>query len=143
MWACNLVNVQIWNGARFCLVDEYGIGLYTSRTRGRAVKGSPAKKISGNQLAPHITLLCAITPNIGVINHTIIVGGAKRSHFDQSFLNCFNVPLVIPVPQVEVDTTYTIPGSFWVTFSLFLEYFITMVDFCNSSNMNNLWALEQ
>ena len=70
-------------GARFCYVDECGFGLYTSRTRGRAVRGLPAKKITGNQRTPHITMLCAISPNVGLIHHTIIVGGARQSHFDQ------------------------------------------------------------
>ena len=85
-------------GARFCYVDECGFGLYTSRTRGRAVRGLPAKKITGNQRTPHITMLCAVSPNVGLILHTIIVGGAKQSHFDQfiqEMFDCdFGQPLV-------------------------------------------------
>ena len=85
-------------GATFCYVDECGFGLYTARTRGRAVKGLPAKKISSNQRTPRITLLCAITPNAGVIHHVVIVGGAKQCDFDQFiselFTHNFGQPLV-------------------------------------------------
>ena len=85
-------------GATFCYVDECGFGLYTARTRGRAVKGFPAKKISSNQRTPRITLLCAITPNAGVNYHFVIVGGAKQCDFDQFiselFTHDFGQPLV-------------------------------------------------
>ena len=60
------------SGGRFCYVDETGFGLYTARTRGRAVKGLPARKIVCNQRTPHITILCTICPNIGMIHHKIM-----------------------------------------------------------------------
>ena len=69
------------SGGRFCYVDETGFGLYTARTRGRAVKGLPARKIVCNQRTPHITILCAICPSIGMIHHKIIPGGAKQEDF--------------------------------------------------------------
>ena len=48
-------------GETFFYVDECGFGMYTVKTRGRAVKGSPANIIWCNQRTPHITLLCAVT----------------------------------------------------------------------------------
>ncbi len=42
-------------GARFCYVDECGYGMYTARTRGRSVRGLPAKRVAENQLTPSIT----------------------------------------------------------------------------------------
>ena len=77
-------------GACFCYVDECWFGLYTSRTRDRAVRGLPAKKITGNQRTPHITMLCVISTNMGLIHHTIIVGGARQSHFDQFIQELFD-----------------------------------------------------
>ena len=42
--------------------------------------------LSDNQLerllTPHITLLCAITPSLGLIHSKIIIGGAKQGDFD-------------------------------------------------------------
>ena len=70
------------SGARFCYVDECGHGLYTARTRGRSVIGQPARRIADNQRTPHITLLCAITPSLGLIHSKMIIGGAKQGDFD-------------------------------------------------------------
>ena len=47
-----------------------------------AVKGLPARKIVCIQRTPHITILCAICPSIGMIHHKIIPGGAKQEDFD-------------------------------------------------------------
>ena len=96
-------------GARFCYVDECGFGLYTSRTRGRAVRGLPAKKITGNQRTPHIKMLCAISPNVGLIHHTIIVGGARQSHFDQFIEELFGCDFGQPLVEIQgFDNTYII-----------------------------------
>ena len=96
-------------GARFCYVDECGFGLYTSRTRGRAVRGLPAKKITGNQRTPHITMLCAISPNEGLIHHTIIVGGVWQSHFDQFIEELFGFDFGQPLVESQgFDKTYII-----------------------------------
>ena len=93
-------------GARFCYVDECGFGLYTSRTRGRAVR---AKKITGNQRTPHITMLCAISPNVGLIHHSIIVGGAKQSNFDQFIQELFDCDFGQPlVERPGFDKSYII-----------------------------------
>ena len=70
------------SGARFCYVDECGHGSYTARTRGRSVIGEPARRIADNQRTPHITLLCAITPSLGLIHSKMIIGGAKQGDFD-------------------------------------------------------------
>jgi hypothetical protein len=70
-------------GARVCYVDEYGFDLYAARTKGRSVRDLPARRITGNQRQPHITLLCAISPGRGLIHSMTIVGGAKQEQFDQ------------------------------------------------------------
>ena len=49
-----------------------------------------ARKITGNQRTPHITTLCALSPNVGLIHYNIIVGGAKQSHFDQLIQELFD-----------------------------------------------------
>ena len=69
-------------GARFCFVDECGYNLYTARTRGRSVKGLPARKVVENQRTPHITIMCAVCPGIGLMHNATIVGGAKQEQFD-------------------------------------------------------------
>ena len=69
-------------GARFCFVDECGYNLYTARTRGRSVKGLPARKVVENQRTPHITIMCAVCPGIGLMHYATIVGGAKQEQFD-------------------------------------------------------------
>ena len=97
------------SGGRFCYVDETGFGLYTARTRGRSVKGLPAKKIVCNQRTPHITILCAICPSIGMIHHKIIPGGAKQEHFDQFIMELFDLDFGQPIePRDGVDKRFVI-----------------------------------
>ena len=38
----------------------------------------PVKRIANNQLTPHITLLWAITPSLGIIHSKMSIGGAKQ-----------------------------------------------------------------
>ena len=90
-------------------MDETGFGLYTARTRGRSVKGLPAKKIVCNQRTPHITILCAICPSIGMIHHKIIPGGAKQEHFDQFIMELFDLDFGQPIePRDGVDKRFVI-----------------------------------
>ena len=61
--------------ARICYVNECGFGLYTSRAIGPAIRGLPARKVTGR--TPNITMLCTIHPKVGLIHHIIIVGGVR------------------------------------------------------------------
>ena len=59
-------------------LDESGFDLWQSRTRGRSLKGKPAKRIVSNQRLPHLTLMLAISSDFGNIYHTIKRGGTKK-----------------------------------------------------------------
>ena len=56
--------------------------MYTARTRGRSVIGLPARRVTDSQRTPHITMLCAIIPTLGLIHSKTMIGGAKQSDSD-------------------------------------------------------------
>jgi transposase len=73
-------------GAKFCFVDECGYGLFTARSRGRSVRGLPARRVCSDQRTPHITIMCSICPSLGVMRSQTMVGGAKQDDFDRFLL---------------------------------------------------------
>ena len=71
-------------------------------------KGFASKEINRKR-TPHITMLCAISPNVGLIHHTIIVGGARQSHFDQFIQELFDCDFGQPLVQCqEFGKTYIV-----------------------------------
>ena len=46
-------------------------------------------------------MLCAISPNAGLIHHTIIIGGARQSHFDQLIQELFDCDFGHPLVQCQ------------------------------------------
>ena len=96
-------------GAQFCYIDECGFGLYTARSHGRSVRGLPARRIVANQRTPHITMLCAISPNAGLIHKMMITGGAKQENFDQFINELFHLEFGQAVNPIEgVNKCYLI-----------------------------------
>lgn len=96
-------------GAQFCYIDECGFGLYTARSHGRSVRGLPARRIVPNQRTPHITMLCAISPNAGLIHKMMITGGAKQENFDQFINELFHLEFGQAVNPIEgVNKCYLI-----------------------------------
>ena len=79
------------NGATFCYVDECGFGKYTARTRGRSVIRLPARRVTDSQRTPHITMLCAISPTLGLIHSQTMIGGAKQRDFDDFITTLFDI----------------------------------------------------
>ena len=79
------------HGAKYFYVDECGCGMYTARTRGRSVIGLPARGVTDSQRTPHITMLCAITPTMGLIHSKTMIGGAKQSDFDDFITALFSI----------------------------------------------------
>ena len=65
------IQSQYENGATFCYVDECGLECIQ---RGHVDNDS--------QRTPHITMLCAITPTLGLIHPKTMNGAAKQSDFD-------------------------------------------------------------
>ena len=65
--------------------------MYTARTRGRSVIGLPAGRITDSQRTPHITMLCAITPIMGLVHSKTMIGGAKHGDFDDFITTLFSI----------------------------------------------------
>ena len=96
-------------GARFCYVDECGFGLYTARNRGRSMQGLPARRVADNQRTPHVTLICAICPGVGLVHSKILLGGAKQTHFDQFISELFHLSFGLALePSSSVDTAFIV-----------------------------------
>ena len=100
---------QLEIGARFCYVDECGFGLYTARNRGRSMQGLPARRVADNQRTPHVTLICAICPGVGLVHSKILLGGAKQTHFDQFMSELFHLSFGLALePSSSVDTAFIV-----------------------------------
>ena len=56
-----------------------------------AVIGQTTRRIADNERTSHITLLCAITPSLGLIHSKMIIGGAKKGDFDGFISELFQV----------------------------------------------------
>ena len=83
---------------------------YTAGTRGRSVKGLPAKKVVCNQTIPRVTILCAFSPTLGMIHHKIIMGGAKQEQFENFIYDLFELDFGQPVvPREGADKRFIIP----------------------------------
>lgn len=62
----------------FIFYDESGFDLWQSRTRGRAKVGVPVRRTVNSQKTPHVTLLLAVSPTLGVVSSRVMSGGAKK-----------------------------------------------------------------
>ena len=67
-------------------IDESGFNLWTSRTRGRALRGERAVRIVGGRTGPNFTLLLAVSNRRGFVHHTMHQGGVDIARFNM-FLN--------------------------------------------------------
>ena len=60
--------------------DEMGFNIWTARTRGRAKRGEPAVRIVEGQRGSNITVLLAVSPNLGLVHHAIRDGGVRTQN---------------------------------------------------------------
>lgn len=63
----------------FIFYDECGFDLWQTRNRGRAKVGVPVRRVINSQKTPHVTLLLAVSPNVGVVSYQVMSGGAKKA----------------------------------------------------------------
>ena len=73
-------------------VDETGLNLWLSRTRGRAAVGSRAARIVCGQRGRNMTVLMAVSDQAGVVYHEISWGGVDAERF-RVFLENLSVVL--------------------------------------------------
>ncbi len=62
-------------------VDETGLDLYLTRTRGRAKKGKKCTPVYNNQRGKHISVTMAVSAALGVVVSKIQIGGVGRDDF--------------------------------------------------------------
>ena len=96
--------------AQFCYIDECGFGIYTLLGHMDGLSGDlQARRIFANQRTPHIIMLCAISPNAGLIHKMMITGGAKQENFDQFINELFHIEFGQAVNPIEgVNKCYLI-----------------------------------
>ncbi|EER08991.1 conserved hypothetical protein [Perkinsus marinus ATCC 50983] len=72
------------NAGRYRLVwiDETGYNLYTCRSKGRSAKGQRARKTCANQRGKHVTLICAVCNEGGILAWQSMLGGCKKEDFE-------------------------------------------------------------
>lgn len=75
-------------------VDESGFNMWTCRSQGRSKKGTPATKVVCNQRGGNVTLLLAISPQIGVVHSMFSLTSTTKLLF-QEFINS----VVNAIPQ--------------------------------------------
>ena len=62
-------------------IDETGFNVWTKRGKGRSKKGTPATVVTSGQRGQNITLILAISPQLGVVHHTFHDGGVNADVF--------------------------------------------------------------
>lgn len=66
-------------------IDECGYNLWTQRTRGRARTGERAVRVVGGERGRNLTLIMAISPQLGLVKASFHDGGTTKAVF-QEFL---------------------------------------------------------
>ena len=64
-------------------VDEFGVNLWTARTKGRAAVGQRAVRITAGQRGQNLTFCLAISPQYGFVHCTFVVGGFTHDKFGE------------------------------------------------------------
>ena len=59
----------------FIYIDEYGINLWTKRTRGRARRGDHAVRVVQGRRGPNLTMTFAVNVTSGLVHHQLHQGG--------------------------------------------------------------------
>ena len=62
-------------------IDETGMNLHLSRSRGRAEAGRRAARIVCGQRGENMTVILAISDRVGVVYHEIAWGGVNTERF--------------------------------------------------------------
>lgn len=62
-------------------IDEFGFNVWTSRSKGRALRGQRAVRIVEGQRGKNVTVCLAISPVLGLVHSSIIEGGMKQELF--------------------------------------------------------------
>ena len=99
---------QHGTGARFCYVDECVFSLYIARNRGQSLRGLPARRVADNQRTPHVTLLCAICPNDGLVHSKVIFGGAKQADVDGFISGLFTLSFGLALEASSNNTVFIV-----------------------------------
>ena len=62
-------------------IDEFGVNIWTSRTKGRAPVGQRAIRVVEGQRGKNLTICLAISPEGGLVHWSTIVGGMTKDSF--------------------------------------------------------------
>ena len=60
--------------AHHIFIDKTGFNVWTKRGKGRSKKGVPATLVTHGQRGQNITLILAISPQLGVVHHDLVDG---------------------------------------------------------------------
>ena len=64
-------------------MDEFGVNVWTSRSKGRAAVGQRAVRIVEGQRGQNLTICLAVSSQIGLVHHTLLNGGMTRELFGE------------------------------------------------------------
>ena len=62
-------------------LDEFGVNVWTSRSKGRSLKGNRSVRVRSGQRGKNLTLCLAVSPQLGYVHHMFVSGGMTREHF--------------------------------------------------------------
>lgn len=89
-------------GAHRVYVDETGLNLHISRTRGRAAVGERAARVVCGQRGRNMTVIMAISDQVGVAYYEVVWGGVTAEVF-RDFLTSLGVVLGDEPATVVMD----------------------------------------
>ena len=95
-------------------VDETGLNLHVSRSRGRAEAGSRAARIVCGQRGRNMTVIMAISDRVGALYHEIVWGGVNAEVFG-AFLSSLEAvlgeePAVVIMDNAPAHRNAEMPG---------------------------------
>jgi transposase len=79
-------------------VDESGFNMWTSRGQGRSKRGTPATKVVCGQRGSNVSLILAISPQVGVVHYQFSQTTTTKAIFQDFIVNMMNA---LPVDPAE------------------------------------------
>ena len=83
-------------------VDEFGINVWTSRSKGRAPRGDRAVRIVNGQRGQNLTICLAVSPTLGLLHCRTYVGGMTQDRFEGFLIELVELMAILDEDHVIV-----------------------------------------
>ena len=95
-------------------IDEFGLNVWTSRSKDRAPRGQRAVRVVEGQRGKNVTVCLVISPLLGLVHSTIMEGGMNRESFSGFIMELAELLMFNDDPYVlfcdNVSSHLTVPN---------------------------------